>query len=192
MSRNVGAAAAAIAAAPARNPRCRWTTGDDCSETCWCISDGGGVFGIRPRRCCIPHVVSSPRAASHVRLALARSWTTSRLSALQVRVACLIYQPVPSPPPCCPPAPPSCLTSLRTLSITLPNVTSRTHAAPGRYARHATPTDMSKELSNQQISRRGPYLNSGSNDIGPTPDGFATSARARRTAQTRQRGSAEN
>lgn len=72
------------------------------------------------------------------------------------------------------------------------NVVWRTHAAPGRYARHATPTDMSKELSNQQISRRGPYINSGSNDIGPTPDGFATSARARRTAQTRQRGSAEN
>mmetsp|Transcript_12879 Transcript_12879/g.54110 ORF Transcript_12879/g.54110 Transcript_12879/m.54110 type:complete len:114 (-) Transcript_12879:147-488(-) len=65
-------------------------------------------------------------------------------------------------------------------------------AFPMWYARHATPTDMSKELSNQQISRRGPYLNSGSNDIGPTPDGFATSARARRTAQTRQSGSAEN
>eukprot|EP00793_Prasinoderma_coloniale_P005105 PRCOL_00000866-RA len=65
-------------------------------------------------------------------------------------------------------------------------------AAFPMYARHATPTDMSKELSNQQISRRGPYLNSGSNDIGPTPDGFATSARARRTAQTRQSGSAEN
>lgn len=137
MSRNVGAAAAAIAAAPARNPRCRWTTGDDCSETCWCISDGGGVFGIRPRRCCIPHVVSSPRAASPVRLALARSWTTSRLSALKVRVACLIYQPVPSPPPCCPPAPPSCLTSLRTLSITLP--TSPHARTPRPAGMRATP-----------------------------------------------------
>ena len=137
MSRNVGAAAAAIAAAPARNPRCRWTTGDDCSETCWCVSDGGGVLGIRPRRCCIPHVVSAPRAASHVRLALARSWTTLRLSALPVRVACLIYQPVPSPPPSCPPEPPLCLTSLRTLSITLP--TSPRARTPRPAGMRATP-----------------------------------------------------
>ena len=98
----------------------------------------------------------------------------------------------PFPPSLLPPGP-ALVPDLPTYPLNhSANVTSRTHAAPGRYARHATPTDMSKELSNQQISRRGPYLNSGSNDIGPTPDGFATSARARRTAQTRQRGSAEN
>ena len=40
-------------------------------------------------------------------------------------------------------------------------------AFPFWYSRTAEPTDMSKALSNQQISRRGPYINSGSSDAGP-------------------------